>query len=229
MKTVLITGSSHGLGKKLALVFAKNGYNIILHGRDKKALRKVRKKIRKYCVKCDVVIGDITLEGTITQLSKLSETRNLDVLINNAGTYEHSPFLDSCANNFKKIIDVNLIAVMELTHKIFPIFQQKRSGLIININSIAGKEGGDREYAYSASKHGLSGFSKSLQFDATQHNIRVMDIYLGAMDTHMIKERKLVGEPIMTSDVAHLIFDVSKDYKSMRITEIHLYRRIYSI
>lgn len=227
MKTVLITGSSHGLGKKLAIVFAKNGYNIILHGREKKALQEVKKRVRKYCVKCDVVIGDITSKETITQLSEVSERRNIDILINNAGIYEHKQFTDSCIDDFRKIINVNLIAPVDLTHKVFPIFQRKHSGLIININSIAGKDGKDGEATYSASKHGLSGFSKSLQFNATQYNIRIMDIYLGAMDTQMTKERKVIGELIQTSDAAELIFDVSKEYASMRITEVHLYRRIY--
>ena len=225
MKTVLITGSSHGLGKKLAIVFAKNGYNIILHGRDKTSLRQVKKKIRKYGVRCDIIIGDITSEKTITRLSKISEKRGIGILINNAGIYEHKQFTDSC--NLKKIIDVNLMAPINLTHKVFPIFQQKHSGLIININSIAGKEGKDGESAYNASKHGLSGFSKSLQFDATRYSIRVMDIYLGAMDTQMIKERKWVGKPIKASDAAELIFSISKEYTSMRITEVHLCRRIY--
>ena len=226
-KTVLITGSSRGLGKSLALVFAENRYNVILHGRDEQALKKVQESVLENNVECDVVIGDITTGETISRLSEIAERRNFDILINNAGLYVKEPFPDMSLEDFRRIIEVNLIAPVCLTHKVFPIFQRKKSGLIININSIAGKNASDGESAYCASKHGLKGFTRSLSFDATRSGIRVIDVYLGAMNTGMTKGRKEPEKCIKTSEAADLIFRICKDYRSMRINEINLSRRRY--
>lgn len=226
-KTVLITGSSKGLGKSLALTFAKNKYNIILHGRDKQGLRRVKKGVLENNVNCDVVRGDITSEETIDRLYEAAVRGNIDILINNAGVYLKRSFQNLDPREFRRVIEVNLIAPVVLTKKIFPIFQSKRSGIIININSIAGKEGSDGETAYCASKHGLRGFTRALQFEATRHAVRVIDVYLGAMDTGMVKGRKEPEKCIKTSEAADLIYGLCKDYPSMRIGEINLYRRKY--
>lgn len=226
-QTVLITGSSKGLGEAMALVFAHNKYNVILHGRNKQRLAKLKSDVLGNDVECDVVCGDITLEQTIDRLYEVSEIRGLDVLINNAGIYATKPFQEMDMDEFKRIIEVNLIAPVALTKRIFPIFQKKRSGLIININSVAGKNPSDGESAYCASKFGLRGFTKSIQFDATRNNIRIIDVYLGAMKTGMVKDRKGTEKFIETSDTADLILQLSKDYPSMGIKEIDLGRRNY--
>jgi len=108
-----------------------------------------------------------------------------------------------------------------------PIMASNGSGLIININSLAGKSGSNGESAYCASKHALRGFSSSIQFDATKYGIRVIDVYLGAVQTDMTKGRKDQEKFILPEDVAKSIFNVSKNYKSMRVTELNLNRSIY--
>ena len=226
-KTVLITGSSKGLGKSLALTFAKNKCNIILHGRDERGLKQVEEGVLENNVSCNVVRGDITSEETIDRLYETAVRRNIDILINNAGIYVNRPFKDMNPAEFRKVIEVNLIAPVVLTKRIFPIFQSKSSGIIININSIAGKNASDGETAYCASKHGLRGFTSSLQFEAIRYGVRVIDVYLGAMNTGMVKGRKDPEKCIETSEAANLIYGLCKDYPSMRIGEIHLYRRKY--
>ena len=115
--TVLITGSSKGLGRSLAMAFARNQYNIILHGRDRRDLTKVKESVLKYGVSCDVVRGDITSEKTIDRLYDVARRRNIDVLINNAGVYLYRPFQDMGAEDFRKVIEVNLIAPVLLMKK----------------------------------------------------------------------------------------------------------------
>jgi len=226
-KTVLITGSSQGLGEKLALTFAKNKYNVILHGRDAQRLRWVEEAVIKNDVACDVVRGDITSEETIDRLFDTAAGSNPDILINNAGVYANKPFQEMNMDEFRRIIEVNLIAPVALTKRLFPIFQKKGGGLIMNINSAAGKSPSDGECAYCSSKHGLRGFTGSIQFDATRNGVRIIDVYLGAMKTNMAKHRKNSEKFIETSDAADLIFQLSKDYRSMRINEIDLRRRNY--
>ena len=231
MKTVMITGSSKGLGKALAMVFAINGYDIILHGRNSVSLEEVREDVlkygAKYSVKCDIVQGDIRLDDTIFQLTHIAREKDIDTLINNAAVYMNEEINDMIFEDFRKVIDINLIAPMLLAYNLFPLFKRKQSGLIVNINSMAGKTGSDGETAYCASKHGLSGFAKALQFDATRNNIRVVDIYPGAMKTDMTKGRKDWEKFIDPLDAARLIFKTCEDYPSMRINEIDISRRKY--
>ena len=228
-RTVLITGSSKGLGRSLALVFARNKYNIILHGRDAPDLRKVRQSVLDHGVRCDVVRGDITSAKTIDRLSEVTRRTNIDVLINNAGIYLYRPFKNTGAEDFRKVIEVNLIAPVILTKMVFPVFQRKKSGLIISINSIAGKNPTDGESAYCASKHGLRGFTRSIQFEANKDHVRVIEVYLGTMNTAMVKGRRDPEKCIQTTEAADFIFGLCKEYPSMRINEIDLGRRRYSV
>jgi len=226
-KTVLITGSSKGLGRCMAFVFAANGYNLILHGRDDRDLVTVKKSVIENGVDCTVVRGDITSKETIDRLYEAAISNDIDILINNAGIYSCKPLQEMDSSEFRKIIEVNLIAPVELTKRVFPIFQRKNRGLVININSIAGKIPGDNETAYCASKHGLRGFMRSFQFEANRYSVRIIDVYPGAMNTSMVHDRKDPKKSIQPSEVANLIFQLSEDYPSMRISEIDLYRRKY--
>ena len=226
-KTVLITGSSKGLGESLAVIFSKNKYNIILHGRDIVKLEEIKKQILYEDILCDVVVGDILDNSTLTELARLSDSRDIDVFINNAAVYLRKPFNETSEDEIRNILDTNLITPIILTKKLFPIFERKKSGLILTINSFAGKNSGDGESIYCASKHGLKGFMGSLQFDANRSGVRVVDVYLGAMNTQMIKGRKDVEKCIDTSEAAKLIYNLCADYKSIRISEVDLLRRLY--
>lgn len=227
MSTVLITGSSKGLGAALAEHFSKYDCNIILHGRNYDDIVNIKNIVEENGSIAHVIIGDLQDESIISELSECAIENNIDVLINNAGLYLNKTFSEMSMSEFKKIINVNLIATVSITHKIFDWFKKNKMGTIINVNSLAGKQGSDGELAYCASKFGLRGFSESLQFDATRHGIRVVDVYLGAMKTGMTGERidqELFIEP---SDAARVIFNASKGAPTLRINEISLNRIRY--
>lgn len=226
-KAVMITGSSKGLGEALALVFARNRHDVILHGTDEHRLARVRAAVVGHDVECEIVRGDITSRDTIDRLCEAAERRDLDILINNAGAYLNKPFLATDAEEFRRVIEVNLLAPIVLTRKIFTVFQRKQSGLVINVNSAAGKNGSDGESAYCASKHGLRGFTRSIQFEANRDGVRVIEVYLGAMNTAMTQGRKDPGKCIQTPEAADLIWKLCQDYPSMRLDEIDLSRRRY--
>ncbi len=227
IKTVLITGSSRGLGKSLAFRFASEGCNIILHGRSESRLKVTQYAIRGKRVSCDMVNGDLRSEETIQQLTDLAEERDLDILINNAGIYMNKTFADMKVSDIRDVIETNLMAPILMTHKIFPIFQKKKAGLIVSINSVAGKQGSAGETAYCASKYGLRGFTEALQFDAGRDNIRVVEIYPGAMNTDMAEGRKDLGNCINVDEMADLIFKTCEEYSSMRICAVEVKRRNY--
>lgn len=225
--TALITGSSKGFGRSLALAFARNGGAVILHGRDEARLANVREQVLQIGAECDVVHGDLRREATIDALYEAARRHDLDVLINNAGIYANRPFSTVSIEVFREVIETNLLAPVALTRKIFPLFQKKQSGLVVNINSVAGKNGSDGESAYCASKHGLRGFTRSIQFEANRDRIRVVDVYLGTMNTAMVEGRRDPAKCIQTDEAADLVVSLCRGYQSLRIDEIDLSRRNY--
>ncbi len=228
MAAVLITGSSRGLGKSLALNYAFNGYDVIIHGRDIEKLEQVERDVLRYGVKCQVVVGDLTEESIIDELVTCAKVFNIDILVNNAGVYLQKPVDELLPNELEQMIAINLIVPIALTKKVFlNHFKCRKSGLIININSIAGRNPSVFESAYCASKHGLKGFMESFQFEALKSGISITNVYLGAMNTEMVSYRKDSDKFMKTKEVADLIYNVSKNYNSVRVSELEILRKLY--
>jgi short-subunit dehydrogenase len=226
-KTVLITGSSKGLGRSLSLAFASRGYNIILHGRNSERLNTVQQEIVSHNVDCHIVLGEISEEHTIGELTARANEADIDILVNNAGMYMRKPLDEMTSSEFRKIIDINLIAPVLLTKNIFKLFKKKLSGQIININSVAGKNASALESAYCASKHGLKGFMEAFKFEALEYNVTVLDIFLGAMQTDMTVERRDSEKFIQIEEAGDFICQMSQNYASMRLNEVEILRKIY--
>ena len=228
-KTVMITGSSKGLGKSLAFAFASGGYDMILHGRNKARLEDIQTDIvLKYHVDCPYIIGDITSIKTIGKLYVIALEKELDIFINNAAIYDVTPFGWISLERIKDIIDTNLTAPIILSNRMLHTFIQNRKGLIININSIAGKYPDEKEAVYCASKCGLRSFSKSIKYKALQNNIRILDIYLGAMQTDMVKDRPDYDKFIDPDEAARFIFTLSQNtFDNMVVKEVEIGRTNY--
>lgn len=225
-KSLLITGSGRGLGRDLALRFAGDSAHIIITGKDKDRLFKVREEIiHPQWANCDAVVGDIMEEETIKDLAVLSEQIDLDILINNVGVRSAGSFSSMDEQDIDKMIKVNLLSIIKLTKAIYPIFIKKKSGMIININSIAGKSPNSDEAVYCASKYGLRGFFDSFRFEAREHNIKILNIYLGAMNTKMTDGRDDQEFMISPLEVAQFVYTLCMTYhKSFEIPEIDLWR-----
>lgn len=221
MATVLITGAGKGLGKALVREFVENKYDLLLHSKSS--------IFPPYDgVKCTTLNGDLSDINVIDKLANEAINCDIDILINNAGIYLNAAFIDMSDEDFIGLMRVNLVAPILLTKRIWPLFVKKKSGMIININSLAGKFGSNGEVAYCSSKHGLRGFSSSLQFEATNNGIKIIDVYLGAMETDMTCKKSYKGKLIDVADVSKTIFKLCADYKSLRITEIDINRSIYA-
>jgi len=229
MATVLITGSSKGLGKALALVFSKNGYNIILHGKDegdKENLEEIKEQILKNNVQCDAVSGDLTLNESIEKISRLALEKDISILINNAGINYPESFENLDIKELEKVINVNLIAPIKLTKKIYPLFLQKKSGTIININSVAGlKVQGEGRTSYSTSKFGLRAFTEALRNESKKHNIRIIGVYPEGMNTDGYLGKFDKEKCMKPEEVAEIIYKVCEDYSSSGIDDIKIGRR----
>ena len=225
-KTVLITGSSKGLGRSLALTFARNNYNVIIHGRNRKRLEEVEQGVKEQNVECDVIVGHLSESRTIEKLAEIAQEKRIEILINNAGVYSKNPIAEVRDVEIREVIETNLIAPMLLIKRLSWMFKLEWGGLIININSIAGKQPNPIESVYCASKHGLRGFTSSLQCGISE-NAQIIDVYLVAMKTDMSAGREDFNNFIDPNDAAQAIFALSENYKSLKIKEIDIGRKNY--
>lgn len=226
-KSVLITGSTNGLGRELALGFASKGYDVIIHGRNSLRLDELSCKVKENNVKCLNLCGDLNLDDTLTNLTRIADESNIGILVNNAGVYLNKPFSEVTQEELEESFRINFYVPFLLTKSILPTLERNGSGLIVNINSLAGKAGSPNETVYSASKHALKGFSESLRYEVIKNGIRLLDVYLGAMATQMTLGRKDQLVCINPKEAAEIITSLCRDYESLNINEIVIGRIKY--
>ena len=177
-KTILVTGSSNGIGECIAKEFALNDFNVILHGRNRGDLERVKQEIQQEQVECSYVLGDLREVETIEELTLRAARINLDILVNNAGYRCPQGRLDEVQPfQIDNTLEVNLKVPIELSRRIYPIFKRKGYGTIINMNSIVGIEPKKNLPIYTAARFGLRGFTESLREGAKEDGIRVIGVY----------------------------------------------------
>ncbi|MCG7335747.1 3-ketoacyl-ACP reductase [Sporosarcina sp. ACRSM] len=174
-KNALITGAGKGIGRATAIAFAKEGINVGLLGRTPANLEAVAKELEEYGVNVTMATADVSdNESVIAAVEHIkSELGPIDILINNAGVGKFGKFLELSPEEFKNIIDINLMGVYYVTRAVLPEMIERETGDIINISSTAGQKGAPVTSAYSASKFGLLGLTESLMLEVRKHNIRV--------------------------------------------------------
>lgn len=187
-KTVLITGASRGIGKAIALKFAKENYNVAISCISRKeSLLEVKKEILSYGVSCLTFLGDA---GDIKQcqimFSEIKQNfHTLDVLVNNAGISYVGLLQDMSPEDWDKILRTNLTSVFNCCKLAIPDMVSNKQGNIINISSVWGSVGASCEAAYSATKGGINAFTKALAKELAPSNIQVNAVACGAIDTEM--------------------------------------------
>lgn len=207
MKNILITGCGSGLGKVLC---ENKNHNIFSHYRS----------IENPQV--NSILGDLRDMNVLNSLSKFIVDNDINVFINNAGVYLNGPISEVSDEDLIDVINVNLISSMLLLKRVYSYFNEKNRGLIININSLAGKTPAANESVYCASKFGLYGFSKSIQLEAIGTGIKIVDLHPGAIKTRMTKDRKNYDSLIDPNDIATLIYDIIENEKTCYQNEIIL-------
>jgi len=187
-KTVLVTGSSRGIGRAIALKFAQMGYNVIINcSRSKEELLRTRSEIEACQTACLAFLGDMGDYNTVGRLYDMIEKQfgGLDVLINNAGISYVGLLTDMTPDDWNRVINTNLTSVFNCCSFAIPLMLRKKSGKIINISSVWGNVGAACEVAYSASKGGINAFTRALAKELAPSNIQVNAIACGAIDTEM--------------------------------------------
>lgn len=187
-KVAMITGATRGIGKQIALTLANEGYNIVLNYRtENDELKQLKNEIESKNVKCLAVQGDVTNFEDCKQMieSTIKEFGKIDVLVNNAGITKDMLLARMKEEDFKQVIDVNLVGTFNMTKNVISYMMKARNGKIINISSVVGIAGNAGQTNYSASKAGIIGFTKSLAKEVASRNILVNAIAPGFIETNM--------------------------------------------
>lgn len=196
MKTILITGAGTGLGKELALAYAKRGDRIILVGRTKESLNKVKDLIKMTKGSSLVAMCDISDEQAVKKLIEgLARIEKIDMLINNAGIGYFGNLQDLSVEEISQMIDTNIKGTIFMTKEVLPIFLEHQSGKIMNIISTAGLRGKVRETVYVASKFAVRGFTESLIKELEHTSIKVSAVYMGGMNTPFWEGSDFIKDP----------------------------------
>ncbi len=185
-KTVVITGSSRGIGRGLAIQFAKEGANIVLNAR-KEISPELVEEIESYGVKTHVVLGDIQyMDDAKKLITEAKETfGSVDVLINNAGITRDMLLMRMKEEEFDSVINVNLKGTFNTTQQVSGIMLKQKSGTIINLSSVVGLTGNAGQANYAASKAGVIGLTKSVARELASRGITCNAIAPGFIETDM--------------------------------------------
>lgn len=189
-KVIIVTGASRGIGRAIATMLAENNYKVIAnYNNSLLEAKQLQKKLKEKNIEIDIFKADVSKRNEVQNLVNfaLHKYGKIDVLINNAGIDQEKLFQDITDDDWKQIIDVNLYSVFCTTQEVIKDMIKNQSGCIINISSIYGITGGSYAVAYSASKAGIDGLTKSLAKELGPSNIRVNSIAPGCINTDMNK------------------------------------------
>ena len=187
MKTILITGATSGIGEAIAVRLAKENHRLILTGRRIARLNALQSQLEKeYKVRTHILCFDIRVcsevEKAIRELP--DEWKQIDILVNNAGlAVGLDPIHEGTVDDWERMIDTNIKGLLYITRSISPDMVARKSGHIINIGSIAGKQVYPNGVVYCATKHAVDALSKGMRMDFLPYGIRVTQVCPGAVET----------------------------------------------
>jgi 3-oxoacyl-[acyl-carrier protein] reductase len=206
-KSAIVTGAAKGIGREIAELLLVNGCDVTIWDASPSG-----------------VSGAVSMQVDITQptqiaaaIGQLGADRRIDILVNDAGYLGRTTaFVDHAPADWRRIVEVNLLGTMQVTQAVLPIMIRQGGGRIVNLGSLAGKEGLADLAAYSAASGGIISFTKALSREVAQHNVFVNCVAPGPIDTDMIRDlgaqvvsRMIRDSPMArlgkASEVAHLV------------------------
>ena len=188
-KVAIVTGASQGLGRAMAVGLAETGADLILVARGEAGLEETKGLVEAAGQRAIVVAGDVTDQATAPAAiaAALEAFGRVDILINNAGIYLGHPIEEFQAEDWEKVLAVNLMGAYRFAAAVAGPFKEQGSGKVLNISSVLGTFGVGEATAYSAAKAGMMGFTRSLAVEWAPHGIQVNALAPGLFNTDMSK------------------------------------------
>ncbi len=184
-KTALITGGGRGIGREIALTFARQGARIAVAARTAEQVEQVARKIGNNAI---ALVCDVSDSKSVTQMFSDMRERlgDADILVNNAGIAESATFVNTTDELWHRHISINLSGTFYCTRAALPSMLKKGWGRVINVASIAAKTGAPYVAAYTASKHGVLGLTRTVALEVATRGVTVNAICPGYVETEMV-------------------------------------------
>ncbi len=235
MKTALITGATAGIGQACAHILAQNGYNIIITGRRADRLLAVAQELAQmYHVQVHTLNFDVReRQLTFDAIASLpAEWQKIDILVNNAGlAMGLAAFDEGNVDHWDTMIDTNVKGLLYVSKAVVPLMIAHKTGHIINISSIAGKEVYAMGNVYCASKHAVDALTRSMRLDLSKYPIKVSMVCPGAVETEFSivrfegdidRAKKVYNgfENLVAQDIADAVWYISSRPPHVNINDI---------
>jgi len=235
MPTAFITGATAGFGQEIAIIFAEHGYNIIINGRRKDRLEKLKNQLEEnYGVQALTLPFDVRIKDDVfNAINNLpNDWKNIDVLINNAGlALGLSSVQSGNTEDWDAMLDTNVKGLLYVSRAIAPIMVNQKHGHIINIGSIAGKQTYHRGNVYSATKFAVDALTQAMRIDMLPYQVKVSAVNPGAAETEFSEVRfkgdtekaKSVYQgytPLNARDVAEVVYFVATRPANVVINDV---------
>ncbi|MFN8646369.1 MAG: SDR family oxidoreductase [Gemmatimonadales bacterium] len=202
MPTALITGATEGIGRAIAFGLGRAGYQVGVCARTPSRLRALLDELRAAGITAHGVPADVGVEADVlTMVGEVTAALGpVDVLVNNAGVAVLKPFDQLTLDEWDTTMATNLRSLFLVTRAVLPGMRARRQGAIVNIASLAGRNGFAGGTAYTASKHAVLGFARSLMLEVRKDQVRVITICPGSVDTPLIR-----NQGMLTPDVQKIL------------------------
>ncbi len=209
--TCVVTGGTQGIGRAIAFALGAKGARVALCGRNVERVEQAVAELTNRGVTAWGTSCDVSDEASVADLAAgvLERYGAVEVLVNNAGLAYVAPLLELSTSQIDEMLDVNVRGLMLVTRAFLPAMITAEQGDIVNIASLAGKNGFAGGTVYAASKHAVLGFSKSLMLEVRAANIRVITVCPGSVETPFFDkagvELKNADRILQPEDVAHTV------------------------
>jgi 3-oxoacyl-[acyl-carrier protein] reductase len=207
----LITGATEGIGRATAFALGRAGYKVGVCARTEPKVRQLLEDLRGEGIEAAGAPADVGQPDPVARMvdNVTQALGPVGVLVNNAGVLIAKPFEELTLEDWDTTQNTNVRSLYLVTRAVLPAMRQRRQGSIVNVASLAGRNGFAGGTAYTASKHAVLGFSRSLMLEVRKDNIRVIAICPGSVDTSMMRHQPMLkAEPsriLQPEDVAATI------------------------
>lgn len=234
-RVAVVTGASSGIGEATARALCREGYAVALAARREDKINELCASLSDDGGKALAVPTDVSDEDSARKLIETTKAEfgRVDVLVNNAGVMLLGPIGGANTEDWRTMVNVNLLGLMYCTHAAMPVMAEGGGGHIVNLSSVAGRVARFGSGVYNATKWGVGAFSESLRQEALHSNIRVTIIEPGFVETELQahnqnpavldaieKNREQIGQVLTSEDIANAILYAVKQPEHVSINEV---------